>query len=66
VNGLQEELGGQIEIIKVDIYTAAGRELSAEFNSIATPTFILFDAGGNEVWRSIGSLDPDRVRAWLP
>jgi len=66
VNGLQAELGGQLEIIKVDIYTAAGRELTAEYNSIATPTFIFLDAGGNEVWRSIGSLDPGRVRTSLP
>lgn len=66
MNGLQAELGGQLEIIKVDIYTAAGRELTAEYNSIATPTFIFFDAEGNEVWRSIGSLDPDRVRTSLP
>jgi len=66
VNGLQSELEEQLNIIKVDIYTASGRELTAEFNSVATPTFIFFDASGNEIWRSIGSLDPDRVRDSLP
>lgn len=66
MNGLQAELGGQLEVIKVDVFTAAGRELTAEYSSIATPTFIFFDPDGNEVWRSIGSLDPDRVRASLP
>ncbi len=48
------------------MYTPAGRELSADYNSIGTPTFIFFDLDGNEVWRSIGMIDPDQVRDSLP
>ena len=50
----------------VDVYTPAGRDLSAEYNSIGTPTFIFFDPNGAEVWRSIGTVDPDQVRDSLP
>jgi hypothetical protein len=31
-----------------------------------TPTFIFFDAQGNERWRSIGSLDVDQIQSSLP
>ena len=55
-----------MEILVVDVYTVAGRELTAEYNSIGTPVFIFFDPDGGELWRSIGTLDPDKVRASLP
>ncbi|MFN2144890.1 MAG: hypothetical protein ACK2T7_06030 [Anaerolineales bacterium] len=59
-------MAGQLEILRVDVYTPAGRALSADYNSIGTPVFIFFDPEGNEVWRSIGTLDPDQVRNSLP
>jgi thiol:disulfide interchange protein len=66
VNGLKTELAGQLVILQVDVYTPAGRDLSSVYNNIGTPTFIFFDAGGDEIWRSIGSIDADRVRDSLP
>jgi hypothetical protein len=66
VNGLETELAGELVILQVDVYTPAGRELSEAYNSIGTPVFIFFDPGGTEVWRSIGSIDPEQVRASLP
>jgi hypothetical protein len=27
-----------------------------------TPTYIFFDGQGHEVWRTIGEIDPQRVR----
>ena len=66
MNGLKTELAGRLDILQVDVYTPAGRELSGVYNSFGTPTFIFFDPEGNEVWRSIGSIDADKVRASLP
>lgn len=66
MNGLEEELGSELVILKVDVYTSAGRELTAEYNSIGTPTFIFLDPDGVELWRMIGTIDPERVRASLP
>jgi hypothetical protein len=66
VNGLETELAGELVILQVDVYTPAGRELSEEYISIGTPVFIFFDPDGVEVWRSIGSIDPEQVRASLP
>ena len=66
VNGLRAELDQQLVILQVDIYTSAGRELGAEYNAVFTPTFIFLDPDGGEVWRSVGSLDAEKVRASLP
>jgi hypothetical protein len=30
-----------------------------------TPTFVFFDAGGEELWRTVGTLDPGVVRQLL-
>ena len=66
VNGLRDELDQQLVILKVDIFTDAGRELKAEYNGVYTPTFIFFDPDGKEVWRTVGSLDAEQVKESLP
>jgi len=66
VNGLQQELSGQLIVLKVDVNSAAGREVSARVGSRVTPTFIFYDAEGVELWRQFGSLDAQKVRAALP
>lgn len=37
-------------------------ELAPVYNFEFTPTFIFFDAQGNEVWRQVGEFDPQLVR----
>ncbi|CAG0956094.1 hypothetical protein ANRL2_00481 [Anaerolineae bacterium] len=37
-------------------------ELAPVYGFEFTPTFIFFDAQGNELWRDIGGLDPQKVR----
>jgi len=37
-------------------------ELAPVYEFNFTPTFIFFDAEGNEVWRMIGNFDPQKVR----
>ena len=37
-------------------------ELAPVYGFNFTPTFIFFDAQGNEVWRTIGNFDPQNVR----
>ena len=66
VNGLKSELAGELIVLQVDVYTPAGRELSGRYSSFGTPTFVFFDPEGVEVWRSIVSIDPEKVRASLP
>ena len=37
-------------------------ELAPVYNFEFTPTFIYFDGQGNEVWRTVGSFDAQKVR----
>jgi thioredoxin len=62
VDELEAELGSRLRIIRVNIQETAGRELAPVYRFAFTPTFIFFDAQGNELWRQIGSLDAGRVR----
>lgn len=62
VDGLEKELSGKIIFIRLNIQDNVGRELAPVYNFQYTPTFILFDAQGNELWRRVGGLDVERVR----
>ncbi|MFA5837634.1 MAG: thioredoxin family protein [Bellilinea sp.] len=62
VDGLEKEMSGRLDVIRVDIHTKGGRELADQMGFEYTPTFILFAADGVELWRQVGGLDVDRVR----
>ncbi|MCJ7717525.1 MAG: thioredoxin family protein [Anaerolineales bacterium] len=64
MNGLTAEFPDQLRVVSVDVQTSLGRELAREYGKF-TPTFVFFDAGGKELWRAIGTLDPDEVRQLL-
>lgn len=58
---LEQELGGRIHIIRLDIQEDIGMELAPVYDFEFTPTFIYFDSEGNELWRMVGEFDPQRV-----
>lgn len=62
VDGLEQELGSQLLFIRLNIQETVGRELAPVYGFEFTPTFIFFDAQGNELWREVGSLNVERVR----
>ena len=62
MDGLESELGTRLHILRVNIQDQVGRELAPVYDFEYTPTYIFFDAQGNEVWRTIGEIDPQRVR----
>ncbi|HEY6073757.1 MAG TPA: hypothetical protein VIV15_10275 [Anaerolineales bacterium] len=63
MDGLEAELGVHLHILRLNIQDQVGRELAPVYDFEYTPTYIFFDAQGNELWRSIGEIDPARVRA---
>ena len=63
---LEAELGSQILFIRLNIQESVGRELAPVYGFEFTPTFIFFDANGNELWRSVGAFDPQKLRDSLP
>jgi len=62
VNGLEKEWAGQVQVVQIDIQDRSNRALIERVDARFTPTFILFDAGGQEAWRSVGAIDPGQVR----
>lgn len=62
VDGLEKELSGRLTVIRVDIHTEAGREIARQYKFQYTPTFIMFDEDGNELWREVGSLNAEWVK----
>jgi thioredoxin-related protein len=66
VDRLEKEVGGQLEIIRINIQEPVGKELAENYGFQYTPTFIFFDENGNEVWREVGELDVEHVRNSLP
>ena len=65
VDGLEKELPGQLIIIRVNVQESVGRELASVYKFQYTPTFIFFGANGVELWRQIGGLDVEHLRASL-
>lgn len=62
MDGLEQELGDKIVIIRINIQSQVGRELAPVYDFEYTPTFIFFDRQGHEAWRVVGDIDPQKVR----
>ena len=65
MDGIEREFEGRLKVIHLNIQDPVGQELGKSFNFQYTPTFILFDADGEELWRTIGAIDPSEVRQSL-
>lgn len=65
MDGLEREYEGRLRVLRLDVQSQVGRELAPLYGFQYTPTFILFDAAGNELWRQIGGLDAERLRQSL-
>lgn len=65
VDRLEEQTQGRLTIIRLDIHDPVGRQIAAEYGFQYTPTFVFLDAEGQEQWRSVGSLEVERVLASL-
>jgi thioredoxin-related protein len=61
VDGIETQFWEQLVVLRVDVTTPAGRAVGQEFGFQYTPTFIFFDANGQEIWRSVGSLDEAQI-----
>jgi thiol-disulfide isomerase/thioredoxin len=65
VDSLEAELKGRLRVIRLNVQDPAGRQLARRYGFSYTPTFIFFDAQGEERWRQVGGLDTQHVRESL-
>lgn len=52
VDALVSNMGDQFNILRIDIHTPVGREMRAIYGFTYSPEFVLFNPGGEEIWRS--------------
>jgi thiol-disulfide isomerase/thioredoxin len=61
VDQVRREHGFELQVLQVNVLDPAAETLLAEYGFQYTPTFILIDQTGTELWRSVGALDPRQV-----
>lgn len=66
MDGLEREKSGRLQVIRLNYLEPVGREMGQRLDFRVTPTFIVFDAQGHEVGRSVGSLDRGLVDRVAP
>ena len=59
---LEIEMNERLVVIRVNVQEEVGRELAPVYEFSFTPTFIFFNAAGDELGRQVGGLDTQRVR----
>ena len=64
MNRLKQEFPVRLLVVSVDVQSSLGNDLVREYGKF-TPTFVFFNGEGEEIWRSIGSIDPEKVRQSL-
>jgi thioredoxin-related protein len=65
VDGIEEEFKDQLIVQRVNIQDPIGKSLAKKYGFLATPTFILINGEGAEVWRSVGGLSRMKIAQFL-
>ena len=60
VDGLERETQGRMNLVRVDVQSPAAELVLARYGVRGTPTYILVDGEGREVWRQVGG-SPDHA-----
>jgi thioredoxin-related protein len=55
VNGIEQDYGKNLQVVHLDARNADNRAIAAQIGVMMTPTYVLFDANGTEVWRAAGA-----------
>lgn len=58
---LERDLAGRADVVRLNIHEPVGQAFTGALDFQYTPTFILLDGNGEEVWRSVGVFDPRQV-----
>ncbi len=66
VDALVNDIQDRFNILRVDIHTELGRALRRRYGFSYSPEFVLFDAAGQEVWRSNKPPSADQIALAAP
>ncbi len=56
VRSLESDVGERAQVLRLNVQDGLALPLMREFNAFSTPTFIVFNDLGQEVWRQTGSV----------
>ena len=63
VHGLETDLAGQATVVRLDLFSPAGRAFFTRHNLDAVPAIVVLDPSGVARYQSSGSLpNPDQIR----
>lgn len=65
VKQLEYEYEDDLEVIRVNVLDEEAESLLRRYRFQYTPTFILLNERGEEIWRTVGILDPERLTTIL-
>lgn len=54
VDGLERRLRGRVDLLRIDVHGAGGREIAARWGVEVVPTFLLLSGAGRELLRCVG------------
>jgi thiol-disulfide isomerase/thioredoxin len=69
VDGIEQKYQNRLVILRLNIQDPTSQPFLDRYNFQYTPTFILLDGNGKEIWRRVGSINADemdRLFASLP
>ena len=62
MDGLEAEWDGRVQVVRLNVHDLAARPLITRLGYRFTPTYILFDGDGREVWRTYGVINAAEAR----
>lgn len=62
MDGIEREYGDNLLVLRVNIQEPLGEELQEIYKVEFTPTFLLFNAEGEQIGTYVGAIDPAIVR----
>jgi len=65
VDGIENQHADDLNVIRVNVQDDAMRPLLKNYAFQFTPTFILFDPAGEEIFRTVGAIDPKAIEKAL-
>jgi thioredoxin-related protein len=63
VDGLERELEGQAQVLRLSVTDSVGGELAMRYGTRVVPTFVLLDGAGTVVLKQTGMPDRDEIKA---
>lgn len=60
-----EQENSDLVVVRIDVQDSTASGILAEYDFQYTPTFIMFDPEGEELWRVAGAIDPEWVEETL-